>query len=394
MQDTDRCIIHPEAELEGFHSLAVPVYRASTVVFPDAKAFAARAQRLPDGYTYGLHGTPTTRMLERSITQLQGGAWTFLTPSGQASCVFAMLAVLKPGDTVLISDSVYPPVRQFADTDLQRMNITVDYFDPLSLADLEARLTPRTRLVWCESPGSNTMEVMDLGAISDLAHRRSALVGCDNTWATPLYCKPLELGVDFVAEALTKFFGGHSDLLLGSLTLKDEALILPVRDLMGRYGVGVSPDDAALVLRGMETMPLRLHHASAVALRLAQHLERHPLVARVLHPALPKAPGHEIWLRDFKGASPLFSAEFTPKATPFLGEALTGLQTFTIGASWGGTRSLLAPQPIAGTRTARPWQGAHQILRFSIGLESEAALQQDIDAFLARLQLAMDAHKP
>lgn len=388
MQDTSRCILHPQPETDGFRTLAVPVYRASTIVFPDAATFAARGDLAPDGYTYGLHGTPTTRMLERSLSDLHGGVWTFLTPSGQAAVVLAMLAVLSAGDTVLIADTVYPPVRQFADLDLVRMGVTVRYFDPLSPEDVARQIDARTRLVWCESPGSNTMEVMDLPAITEIAHRHGALVGCDNTWATALNFKPLRHGVDFVAEALTKFHGGHADLLMGALTLRDEALILPLRNLIGRLGSGVSPDDAALVLRGMETMPLRLAHASAVALRLATRLAGHPVVHRVLHPALPGSPGHDVWLRDFTGSSPLFSVEFTPEATPHLDAALDGLQTFAIGASWGGTRSLLAPQPITGTRTARPWQGAAQILRFSIGLEAEDDLTRDIDHILDKLTAA------
>jgi len=226
------------------------------------------------------------------------------------------------------------------------------------------------------------MEIQDLPAIAAVAHHYGALVGCDNSWATPLNFKPLDHGADLVTEALTKYVSGHSDLLMGSLTVRNEALITPIRSALGRYGIGVSPDDASLVLRGMETLGVRMRQASDGAMALAERLAGHPLVERVLYPALPDSPGHAVWKRDFLGASGVFSVGFTRAATPHVPPALDVLRTFAIGASWGGTRSLMAPMPVKRNRTARPWTGEDLILRISVGLEDPSDLQDDITAFL------------
>lgn len=385
MRDQTRIVKTPKLRTEGFASLAVPTLRASTIVFPDAAAYADRAARGHTGYVYGLYGTPTTRALEERITALEHGAWTFLAPSGQAANAFAVLPFVKAGDHVLLADTTYPPMRDFADTDLTRFGVAVDYYDPTSIEDLERRFTERTRLVWCESPGSTTMEVQDLPRVVDVAHRRGALVACDNTWATPLGCKPIDHGADLVTEALTKYFNGHSDLLMGSISVARDELITPIRSAMSRSGIGVSADDVAQVLRGMETMSLRLAHASRVAERLMDRLEACDLVDRVLHPARPNTPGHDLWKRDFLGASGLFSVVFVPEATAHVAPALDVFEIFAIGASWGGTHSLVAPMPVRRNRTARPWTGEDLVLRFSVGAEAEEDLLADLDAFLADL---------
>ncbi len=250
MKDLTRCVVTPKVDTEGFVALGAGVYRASTIVFENAEAYANRGKRGPDGYSYGLYGTPTTRTLEAKLTVLEQGVRTFLLPSGQAANAIAMLPFLRAGDGVLLADSVYPPVRDFANTDLARFGVEVGYYDPADPSDLEARLNDRTKIVWCESPGSTTMEVQDLPRIADIAHRYGALLGCDNTWATPLNYKPLSLGADIVTEGLTKYISGHSDVLLGSLTVRDEQLTAPIRSTLGRLGICVSPDDASLVLRG------------------------------------------------------------------------------------------------------------------------------------------------
>ncbi|WP_391349331.1 trans-sulfuration enzyme family protein [Azospirillum sp. A23] len=382
MKDLTQCVVNPSVATEGFDSLSVPVHRGSTIVFANAEGYATRGDRGHTGYTYGLYGTPTTRTLEAKMTALENGAWTFLLPSGQAANSFAVLPFLQAGDRMLIADTSYPPVRDFANRDLVRFGIAVDYYDPTSVADLERRIDGRTKVVWCESPGSTTMEVQDLPAIAAVAHRHGALVGCDNTWATPLNFKPLDHGADLVTEALTKYIGGHSDLLMGSLTVRNEALIAPIRSALGRYGIGVSPDDASLVLRGMETLGVRMRQASDGATALAERLAGHPLVAEVLYPPLPASPGHAVWKRDFLGASGVFSVVFTPAATPHVSPALDVLRTFAIGASWGGTRSLMAPMPVRRNRTARPWAGEDLILRISVGLEDSSDLHDDLTAFL------------
>ncbi|MDQ0996342.1 cystathionine beta-lyase [Phyllobacterium ifriqiyense] len=382
MNDLTQCVLTPKISTEGFDPLGVGVHRASTIVFKDAVAYASRGDRGHEGYSYGLYGTPTTRTLEAKLTKLEGGAWTFLTPSGQAANALAVLSFLTAGDHILIADTAYPPMRDFAETDLKRLGIGVEFFDPQSLNDVAAKINQNTKIVWCESPGSTTMEIVDLPNIAALAHERGVLVGVDNTWATPLNFKPLEHGADIVTEALTKFVSGHSDVLMGSITIKDTALLKPIRSLIGRMGIGVSPDDASLVLRGFETLGVRLRHSEKVALDFAGKIEGHPVVDQVLHPALRTFPGHTLWKRDFLGSSGVFSVVFKQEAAAHVAAALDTLEVFAIGASWGGTRSLAAPMSIDGFRTATSWDGPDVILRLSIGLEDEKELWADIERFL------------
>lgn len=389
--DLTQCVLTPEVSTEGFAPLGVGVHRASTIVFKDAAAYASRLDRGYQGYSYGLYGTPTTRTLEAKLSGLEGGAWTFLAPSGQAANALAVLPFLASGDHILIADTAYPPMRDFAETDLRRMSIEVDFFDPLSPDDVAAKMRPATRIVWCESPGSTTMEILDLPRIVAIAHQRGALVGVDNTWATPLNFKPLKHGADIVTEALTKFVSGHSDVLMGSITVRDEALIGPIRASIGRMGIGVSPDDASLVLRGLETLGVRLRHSERVALAFARKIAVHPLVERVLHPALESFPGHAIWKRDFLGSSGVFSVVFKDSVSPHIAAALDTLRVFAIGASWGGTRSLAAPMSVEGFRSATSWSGPDVVLRLSIGLEDESELWADIERLLARLEATAKA---
>lgn len=386
MTDLTQCVLNPVVSSEGFDPLGVAIHRGSTIVFKDAAAYAARGERGHQGYSYGLYGTPTTRTLEAKLTALEEGAWTFLAPSGQAANILAILPFIAAGDHLLMVDSVYPPMRDFAETDLRRLGVEVDYFDPLDTEDVAARIRPTTRMVWCESPGSTTMEVIDLPRIAEIAHAHGALVGLDNTWATPLNYKPLRHGADIVTEALTKFVSGHSDVLMGSLTVADERLICPIRAQMGRFGIGVSPDDASLVLRGFETLGVRLRHSERVALEFARRLAAHPLVDQVLHPALETSPGHAIWKRDFLGSSGVFSIVFNKAVSDRVSAALDAFRLFAIGASWGGTRSLVAPMPVARHRSVTPWTRPDVVLRLSIGLEDEAELWADIERFLQALE--------
>ncbi|MGK9230423.1 cystathionine beta-lyase [Inquilinus limosus] len=386
MHDLSRCVHHPAVSHEGFASLAVPTYRASTIVYEDAESFARRKHRGPDGYTYGLHGTPTTRTLEAQLTALHGGVRTILAPSGQAAIAVVMLTLLTPGDHVLIPDTVYGPVRGFCASYLAPRGIRFDAYDPMIGAGIAGLIDERTKLVWVESPGSGTMEVQDLPAIVAAAKAKGALVGCDNTWASPLLFKPLSFGADFAMEALTKYVGGHSDLLLGSVTVADLALHRRLKDTLRMLGIGVSPDEAALALRGLETMGVRLAHVGRVALDFAQRLSRSPLVDRVLHPALPACPGHALWKRDFRGASGVFSVVLKPETEPRLTAALADLGVFAIGASWGGTRSLIAPMSVTAERTAVPWTAPGPIVRISIGLEGIDDLWADLDQILKRLE--------
>ncbi|MDZ7874054.1 MAG: PLP-dependent transferase [Rhizobium sp.] len=389
MSDLTQCVLTPAVPTEGFAPLGVGVHRASTIVFDNAAAYSARGERGIQGYSYGLYGTPTTRTLEAKLTALEGGAWTFLTPSGQAANALAVLPFLASGDHILIADTAYPPMRDLAETDFRRLGVEVGFFDPLSSEDVAAKMQDNTRIVWCESPGSTTMEILDLPAIVAIAHARGALVGVDNTWATPLNLKPLVHGADIVTEALTKFVSGHSDVLMGSITVGSHDLIEPIRSLIGRMGVGVSPDDASLVLRGFETLGVRLRHSERVAIGFARGIAAHPLVAEVLHPALESSPGHALWKRDFLGSSGVFSIAFRAEATPHVAAALDALEIFAIGASWGGTRSLAAPMSLKGLRSATSWSGPDLVLRLSIGLEDENELWADIERLLARIEERM-----
>ncbi len=375
MRDLTRCVIHPTVPTEGFDSLAVPVARASTILFDTVQSYAARSQRGLDGYSYGLHGTPTTKVLEAQLNALDGGVATVLLPSGQAAITNIFQTLLRPGNSVLIPDTAYPPVRGFCEGFLSDFGIETRIYDPMIGAGIAALMDDTTRLVWTESPGSTTMEVQDLPAITRAAHAKGALVGCDNTWATPLLMKPLALGVDFSVQALSKWAGGHSDLLLGSITVADPDLRRRLRDTMRMQGIGVSPDDAALVLRGLETLGVRLAQSGRVGLDLARSIAKHTGL-RVLHPALPGAVGHEVWKRDFTGASGLFGVVLPTEVEPRIDVALDRLRTFRIGSSFGGTRSLVAPMKVAREVPERVMQGT--ILRFSIGLEDPDDLAEDI----------------
>lgn len=384
--DETLCVIPPETPLEGFASLAVPVYRGSTIVFPNAASYRSRAARAPDGYTYGLSGTPTTRTLERQLSAVHNAERAIIVPSGQAAISVAMLSVLKKGDHLLVTDNVYPPVKHFTRKILGELGVETEFFDPTQLTDFEARLRPgRTRLVWVESPGSTTMEVCDIPAISRLSKAKGVLLGCDNTWATGLLCKPLDLGVDIVAEALTKYVGGHSDILLGAIIFRNMDLYQRTRTTLGSLGVGVSPDECSLALRGMQTMSLRLRHVGKQSEEFAQRLSQNCNYP-VLHPCLPSFPNHSVWQRDFKGSSGVFSLQVDGVWSETVDRALDGLSTIAIGASWGGTRSLVAPIVVANDRDVMPSSRATTYLRISIGLENIDHLWADLEGLLKTLQ--------
>jgi cysteine-S-conjugate beta-lyase len=386
MHDSTRCVHHPAVSEEGYASLAVPTHRASTIVYKDAASFSARKYRGFDGYTYGLHGTPTTRTLEAQLTALHGGVRTVLVPSGQAAVTIVMLSVLMPGDKVLIPDHVYPPVRSFCDDYLKPRGIDYVVYDPLIGAGIAGLIDAATKLVWVESPGSGTMEVQDAPAIIAAAKAKGVLVGCDNTWATPLIFKPLAHGADFACEALTKYVGGHSDLLLGSVTVADLGLRQKMKEILRGFGIGVSPDECQLALRGIETMGLRVAHMGKVSEDFARRLMQFGAVETVLHPALPSCPGHEFWKRDMGRSSGVFSIVLRPVAEAQLEAALSALRVFSIGASWGGTRSLIAPMAIKSDRSVVPWSPEGPVLRISIGLEDPDDLWTDLDAMLAALE--------
>ncbi|TIP23725.1 MAG: cystathionine beta-lyase [Mesorhizobium sp.] len=385
MRDQTLCVRRPLVSHEGFASLAVPTYRASTIVFSDAKSYTERKNRGPDGYSYGLHGTPTSRTLEAALSALEGGARTVLMPSGQAAIALVMTTVLMPGDSVLIPDTVYPPAKGFCENFLKPRGIGYRIYDPMIGSGIAELIDFTVKLVWTESPGSTTMEVQDIPAIVAAAHDKNALVGCDNTWATPLFFKPLAHSVDFAVEALTKYAGGHSDLLMGSVSVRDIALHRRLKDTMRMTGIGVSPDDCSLVLRGLETMGVRLAHVSAVASDFALRIAEQVPAELVLHPALPNTPGHDVWKRDFAGSSGVFSLVVPPHAEDAISALLSSAKVFSIGASWGGTHSLIAPMNIVKDRALGGPVHDGTILRISIGLEDPRDLWADLEPIVAAI---------
>ncbi len=379
-------LIHSDVRIpKGFESLNVPVCRASTTVFPNAAAANNHWDPYDAGYTYGLYGTPTTLELAARICELEGGYRTLITPGGQAAISLINFAFLKSGDHVLIPQSIYGPNRKFASNVLRRFGVEVSFYDPLIGSGIESLLRENTRLVWCESPGSVTMEVQDVPAIAEAAHARGALVVLDNTWSAGVLFDAFAHGVDITMQALTKYVGGHSDLLLGSVTAKERSAWQKIGSHGQMLGYGVSPDDCSLALRGLKTLAIRLKEIEASALTLARWLESRPEIERVLHPALESCPGHECWQRDFNGSSGLFSIVFRRQFTKEqVLQFVDSLELFKIGYSWAGVTSLAVAYDFKG------WQGrpdyGHCIVRLNIGLEDRADLIADLDNSFRKLR--------
>ncbi|WP_426164581.1 cystathionine beta-lyase [Sandarakinorhabdus sp. DWP1-3-1] len=363
-----------------------PVWRASTILF-DSCADLEAANASPDAQLYyGRRGTPTQWALEDALTALEpGAAGTKLFPSGVAAIATALLAVVKTGDHVLITDSAYEPTRLFADQVLKRMGITTQYFDPAIGAGIETLLRAETSVILLESPGSLTFEIQDVPAITAIARARGIVTMLDNTWATPLRMQPLALGCDISIQALTKYVGGHSDLMMGSATAT-KALLPRLKAATYRLGHTVSPDDAALALRGLRTLAVRLDRQEASALQVARWLAAQPAVDRVLHPALPSHPGHDLWRRDFSGSSGLFAFVLKRGTRRQLAALIDDLQHFGIGFSWGGFESLALPVRLDGCRSVTTLPFTGPFVRLSIGLEDPGDLIADLDAGLRRYE--------
>ena len=349
-----------------------PVVHASTVLYPDSATMLARNQR----YTYGTRGTPTTDALAAAVDALEGSAGTIVVPSGLAAVTIPLLGFLAAGDHLLVTDAVYFPTRHFADTMLKRLGVEVEYYDPLIGAGIAERLKPNTKVVLTESPASNTFEMQDIPAIAAAAKARGAIVMMDNTWATPLFFRPLDHGVDISIHAATKYPAGHSDVLLGTVSA-NAATWDRLHAAFIALGCCAGPDDVYQVLRGLRTMGTRLARHQQSALEIARWLEGQPGVAAVLHPALESHPGHAVWKRDFSGASGVFSIVLDGGGTRAGHAFLDALRIFGLGYSWGGYESLAVPVQLADrtvTRSAYP--GA--VIRLQIGLEDVADLQADI----------------
>ena len=367
-------LAHAGYNPRDFHGFVnPPVVHASTVLFPDAKTMATRNQK----YTYGTRGTPTTDALALAIDELEGSAGTVIVPSGLAAVTVPLLAFLSAGDHLLIVDSVYHPTRNFADTMLKRLGVTTEYYDPAIGAGIADLMRPETKVVFTESPGSNTFEMQDVPAISKAARARDAIVMMDNTWATPIYFKPLDHGVDISIHAATKYPAGHSDVLLGTVSA-NERCWPTLREGFQTLGACAAPDDSYQVLRGLRTMGVRLAQHQKSALEIARWLEGQPGVARVLHPALESFPGHALWKRDFCGASGIFSIVLDGGAEKQAHAFLDALEIFGLGYSWGGYESL-AVHVFLGDRTVAKGDHEGPVMRLQIGLEDADDLKADLE---------------
>jgi len=362
-----------------------PVYRASTMVFPTLDDLEASAAGTYAGIGYGLHGLPTLTDLQSAVARLEGGARGFAVPSGLAATTLPLLALTKAGDRVLITDSVYGPTRRFAMNTLERYGVEVAFYDPLAGAAIEQAMTANTRVVFVESPGSLSFDVQDVPAIAAVAHRHGAVVVMDNSWATPLGFRSFDHGVDVSVHAATKYIGGHSDVLLGLIVCND-ATTEPMHRIWTDMGVAVSTDDAFLGLRGLRTLATRLERHQASALRVATWLRSRPEVREVLYPALPGARGHELWKRDFRLATGLFTIVLHPGPTrERFAAMLDRMRLFRMGWSWGGFEILIIPTDPDRLRTASRFDAGGPCLRLHIGLEDPDDLIADLEHGLDRL---------
>jgi cystathionine beta-lyase len=378
-------LIHSDAKVpDGYRSLASPLFRGSTTLFPDAASVDDSWDQYAAGYTYGLYGTPTTLELAAKICELEKGFRTIITPGGQGAISLINLAFLKAGDHILIPENVYTPNRKLAGLVLRRFGVDTTFYPPEIGGGIKDLIRNNTRLVWCENPGSITMEVQDVPAIAQAAYAAGVLVALDNTWSAGIYFDAFAHGVDITMQALTKYVGGHSDVLLGSVTVRNPDLYQKLGATHQLLGCAASPDDCSLALRGLRTLAVRLKHLESSAWKIAHWLAERPEIERVLHPALEGSPGNDLWQRDFTGSSGIFSIVFKPEFTKEqVLRFVDALELFEIGYSWGGVTSLAVAYDFHGSK-GRPDYG-HRIVRLNIGLEDTQDLLEDLERSLKLL---------
>ncbi len=383
-QKQDTRLAHVGRDPKRFHGFVnPPIYRGSTVLFPSVASLEADDQE----YSYGRLGTPTVKALAQAIAELEGGHSTVLTPSGLTAIAATLIALASAGDHILVSDSVYRPTRRFCDHVLKRLGVETTYYDPLLGAGIASLIKANTKVVFAESPGSQTFEVQDIPAMAEAAHAGGAQLVLDNTWATPLYFRPFAHGVDVSIQAATKYIVGHADAMLGAITASEAAWPAIAR-AHDELGLCPGPEDVYLALRGLRSLGVRLERHQASGLELARWLQARPEVARVIHPALPGDRGYALWARDFTGASGLFSIvlELVPKKA--VAAMLDGLELFGMGYSWGGFESLIIPFNPSAYRSATVWKDKGPALRLHVGLEDIDDLKADLDSGFARLAAA------
>ncbi|HDR9588213.1 cystathionine beta-lyase [Burkholderia stabilis] len=372
-------IVQPDDVIpEGFRSFVPPVARASTVVFPDLATMRALVWHNDNQWRYGLHATPTSLALAQRLAEIEGGTHALLQPSGLAAIMNVYFGIVKAGDDVLIPDNVYGPNADFGNWLAKDFGITARFYDPLVGAGIADLIQPNTRLIWVEAPGSVTMEVPDVQAITAAAKARGIVTAIDNTYSAGLAFKPFEHGVDISVQALTKYQSGGSDVLMGATITANAELQAKLKLARMRCGIGVSADDCSLVLRSLPSMQVRFDAHSKSALALAQWLKARPEIVSVLHPQLPDCPGHASFMRDFTGAGGLFSVVFDERySAEQIDRFVESLELFAIGWSWGGACSLAMPYDVASMRADWPHRGT--LVRFYVGLEDEADLRADIE---------------
>lgn len=384
LREKTRLVLAGRDPVDSYGFVNPAIVRGSTVIYPTMEDFLARKAR----YSYGTQGNPTIDALIAALNTMEGGAGVVVCPSGLLACTLPLLAVLSSGDHLLVTDSVYRPTRNFCDRMLPRLGIEVTYYDPAVGGDIASLFRPNTRAVFTEAPGSQTFEMQDIPAIVAAAHERDVLVLMDNTWATPLFFDSHKAGVDISIQAGTKYYAGHSDVLIGTVSMRTPELYKLVQETWSTLGVIIAPEDAFLTLRGIRTMSIRLKEQMPAGLEMARWLAARPEVARVMHPGLPDDPGHALWKRDFTGCSSLFAIELKPVPMQAVGAMLDGLTLFGMGASWGGYESLALPFDCKPYRTATTPDFEGPTIRLHIGLEDLEDLKADLDSGFARLRAA------
>lgn len=369
----------------GFMSYSEPVYRASTVLFKNLEELRNRDWGDRSSYSYGLHGTPTTYTLEARLAEIEGGSHAVLVPSGLSAISLVDFAFLKTGDDVLVPEDVYNPNREMANWLSSDYGITARFYDPMIGAGIADLIQDNTKLIWTEVPGSITMEVPDLPAICEAAHKRGALVALDNTWSAGLVYDGFAHGADIVVQAATKYQGGASDLLMGAVIVRSEEMFRRVKKAHLRLGLGISSDDAALVLRSLPSMKVRFEKSGESSMVVANWLKNRPEVDKILHPAFPDCPGHEFYKRDFTGTGGLFSFVFKEEITSEqIDRFIESLTLYGLGFSWGGTHSLAVPYKLGETRPN--WKlPQRNVVRLYIGLEDTDDLIADLEQALAKM---------
>lgn len=363
-----------------------PVYHGSTVVYQDLDALdqGMREHDIKDALVYGRFGNQSTFALENAMADLENGYGAISVSSGLAAITTTILTFVGNGDHLLIADTVYGPNRYFCEGYLSRIGVDVEYYDPMVGAAIESLIRPETKLIFLESPGSITFEVQDAPAIAEIATRHRVTTAMDNSWATPLFFRPIDVGINISVTSATKYIVGHADALMGLIVADSEENFYALKRCRDLLGQSLAPDDVYLGMRGMRTLGIRARHHQEQALKLADWLQSNPSVEQVLHPAFSSCPGHEFWKRDFSGSSGLFSFTVELRCRQALANFLDNLELFSMGFSWGGFESLIVPQNAARSRSATDWEDSSQLLRVHAGLEDIDDLIDDLDQGLKR----------